>query len=729
MRKLHVASSIGIISCKVPHTNNSDLTRVRLNNAMKTYTKCDELTAAVNSIIEIIDWKVLGMKDLADKPRFAAWKEAVSSVVEVVDSVHKIVRITHEIPLTVIVAERFCKWHERVGWENEGHPFPNWRLIMHPDKATFDDHPWLQTVERHFDLQCTGFKTSAFPPAAEPSLETLPKDMSCKGKEKVSDAEVKAMIGDDDGEDELVDEDAEMGGDTVHYEPARGQPSMRQVAASGSRQPAHQSRTPKPKLVKQEEVDELDEEDDEEEDVDMDRPGTSSHPGPQSTGRGRSQPGDGVHPATEPSGLTALPSNNCCDKCTDTNVPCIRKQKGPKEKTPATPSQRNPSHANKDNDADYTTTHPEKKPRTSNTSKCPPESRSQPVVMIPHGRPVIRLPARPAPNPTHISHAVSDQHSLTTTPAPGPSAIATSRGTNPTNSAPIPSVPNPPTAPTPQQQPSSLFEVDVCDELNQLFQFCDTISAQMLEVKTRLNVFDGRRQAATPGLFEERMQTMADDVAEVMSHQKSSEKKVHTVVRQITGEYAALSLRQMASDQRLDSAIRAIEALQLEVVALAAGQLPPADNPTSGLVAPPPPSDDGNNVMAGSGHPGDAEISRMEGDPAGESMAMQEGQFDRGHPGDGELRPGAMQVTAAASTIPNICCEPPPKEYQSRSNVAGWTDGGLQPAEGTVYSYHGRADLADRPVGLEWERQSEDVDAMGRYVQGVFSDTEFPPSQ
>ncbi|KAI6151115.1 hypothetical protein BKA82DRAFT_34872 [Pisolithus tinctorius] len=242
---------------------------------MKTYTKHDELTATANSIIEIIDRKVLGTKDLADKLRFVAWKEAVSSVVEVVDSVCEIARIMHEIPLTVIAAERFCKWHERVGQENEGHPFLNWRLITHPDKATFDDHPWLQTVKRRFDLQHTGFKTSAFPPAAELSSETLPKDASHKGKEKVSDAEVKAMIGDDNGEDELADEDAEMGGDTVRYEPARGQPSMRQVATSGSCQPARRSRMPKPKLVKQEEVDELDEEDDEEEDVDMDRPGVN----------------------------------------------------------------------------------------------------------------------------------------------------------------------------------------------------------------------------------------------------------------------------------------------------------------------------------------------------------------------------------------------------------------------------------------------------------------------
>ncbi|KAI6145089.1 hypothetical protein BKA82DRAFT_27854 [Pisolithus tinctorius] len=125
---------------------------------------------------------------------------------------------------------------------------------MHPGKATFEDHPWLQMVGRHSDLQHTSFKTSAFPPAAELSLETLLKAVSCKGKEKVLDAEVKVMTGDDNGEDELVDEDAEMGGDT----------------------PACLSWTPKPKLVKQEEVDELDEEEDQEEDVDMDRPGPSS---------------------------------------------------------------------------------------------------------------------------------------------------------------------------------------------------------------------------------------------------------------------------------------------------------------------------------------------------------------------------------------------------------------------------------------------------------------------
>ncbi|KAI6141226.1 hypothetical protein BKA82DRAFT_22733 [Pisolithus tinctorius] len=344
---------------------------------MKTYTKCDELTAAVNSIIEIIDWKVLGTKDLADKPRFVAWKEAVSRVVEVVDSMCEIARITHEIPLTVIVAKRFCKWHERVGRENEGHPFPKWGLIMNPDKATFDDHPWLQTIERRFDLQCTSFKMSAFPPAAEPLSEMLLKATSCKGKEKALDAEVKVMIGDDDGKDEMADEDAEMGGDTIHYKPAQGWPSMRQVATSGSRQPARRSQMPKPKLVKQEEVDELDEEDDEEEDVDMDRPVKIV--------------------------VTSVPTPTC----------------------PAFGSKKNPSHtrtkkrsrsslhpddedANDDDDADYATTHPEKKPRTSNASKCPPESWSHPVVMIPHGRPVIHLPVRLAPNPTHVSHAHLD---------------------------------------------------------------------------------------------------------------------------------------------------------------------------------------------------------------------------------------------------------------------------------------------------------------------------------
>ncbi|KAI6009546.1 hypothetical protein F5J12DRAFT_782059 [Pisolithus orientalis] len=246
VQNLHIASSIGIISHKVPHTNSFDLTCVHLNSAMKIYTKHDKLTAAVNSIIEIIDWQVHGMKDLADKLRFAAWKEAVRRVVEVVDSMCEIVRMVHEIPLTIIAAKRFCKWHERVGQENEGLPFPKWRLIMHTDKATFDDNPWLQTVERHFYLQHTGFKMSTFPPAAEPLLETLPKAMSCKGKEKALDAEVKVMIGDDNGEDELADEDAEMGGDTIHYEPAQGWPSMQQVAASGSCQPAWLSQTPKP---------------------------------------------------------------------------------------------------------------------------------------------------------------------------------------------------------------------------------------------------------------------------------------------------------------------------------------------------------------------------------------------------------------------------------------------------------------------------------------------------
>ncbi|KAI6142380.1 hypothetical protein BKA82DRAFT_4018112 [Pisolithus tinctorius] len=421
MQNLHIASSIGIISCKVPHTNNFDPTCVHLNSAMKTYTKCDELASAVKSIVKIIDQKVHGSKDLADKLRFVAWKEAVRRVAEVVDSVCNIVRSMHKIPLTVIVAKRFCKWHERVGWETEGHPFPKWRLIMHPDKAHFNNHPWLQTVERCFDLQCTGFKTSAFPPAAQPLLETLPKAASHKGKEKALDTEVKAMIEDDNGEDELSN---------------------------------RQSWTPKPKLVKQEEVDELDEEN-QDEDMAMDMPG------------------------------------------------CLQK-----------------------------------KPCTSNNaSKPPPQSQSHPVVMIPQGWPV-----------------------------------------------------------------------DVWEELNQLFQFHDTISAQMLQVKMRLNAVDGCQQATTPGLVEECIE-------------------------------------------------------------------------------------DGNDGMAGSGDCGDDGMGRLEGDLAVGSMAMQEAQFDQGQLQDVGTR------------------NAPPKASQTGSDVTGLTNKGLQ------------------PVGMEWEHQSEDVGTLGGYIQGVFSDTECPPSQ
>ncbi|KAI6147423.1 hypothetical protein BKA82DRAFT_35255 [Pisolithus tinctorius] len=664
MRNLHIASSIGIISRKVPQTNNFVPTCVHLNSAMKTYTKHDELASAAKSIVEIIEQKVHGTKDYADKPRFAAWKDAVRRVAEVVDSVRNIARITHEIPLTIIAAERFCKWHKRVGWETEGHPFLKWRLITHPDKAYFNDHPWLQTVERRFDLQRTGFQTSAFPPAAQPSSETLLEAAICKGKEKASDAEVKAMIKDDNGEDELVDEDAEMGGDTIDYEHARGWQSTRQGAASGSRQSNHWSRTPKPKLVKHEEVDELDEEN-HDEDTAMDMP-----------------------------------------------------------------------DANNDDDEDYTTGHPQKKPRTSNNAgKLPPQSWSRPVVMIPQGRPVIRLPARSAPNPTQGSRSESDQRSRITTPAAGPSTIAAPRGTD---------LPNPPSAPMPQRQPSSLFEVNVREELNQLFQFRDTMSVQMLQVKTRLNAVNGHRQAATPGLVEERMRTMADDVAEVTSRQTSTEKKVDKTVRQMADQYVALASRQTLSEQKLDSAIRAIDALRLEVVALAAGRLPPPDDPTSGLIAPPPPSEDGNDAMEGSQHCGDDEMGGLEDDLAVGSMVTQEAQFDQGQSQDvgarnnsgmegngrdGQLQPGASRVTATASMIPNIRCEAPPEASQTRSDVAGPTNEGLQLGKSAVYSYHGRTDLEDRPVGMEWQHQSEDVGTLGGYIQGVFSDTECPPSQ
>ncbi|KAI6137877.1 hypothetical protein BKA82DRAFT_35317 [Pisolithus tinctorius] len=513
---------------------------------------------------------------------------------------------------------------------------------MHPDKAHFNDHPWLQTVERCFDLQRTGFQTSAFPPAAQPLSETLPKAAIHKGNEKASDAEVKAMMEDDDGEDELVDEDAEMGGDTIDYKHAWGRQLTRQGAASGSRQSNRQSQMPKLKFVKHKEVDELDEEN-HDEDVAMDMP-----------------------------------------------------------------------DANDDDDEDYTTGCLQKKPRTSNNAgKLPPQSWSRPVVMIPQGRPVIRLPARSAPNPTQGSRSESDQHSRITTLAAGPSTIAAPRGTD---------FPNPPSAPMPQRQPSSLFKVDVREELNQLFQFRDTMSAQMLQVKTRLNAVDGQ----------------------VTSCQTSTEKKVDKTVRRMADQYGALASRQTLSEQKLDSAIRAIDTLWLEVIALAAGRLLPPDDPMSGLIAPPPPSEDGNDAMEGSRHCGDDEMGRLEDDPAIGSMVMQEARFDQGQSqdvgtrnnsgmegngGDGQLQPGASRVTATASMIPNIRCKAPPEASQTGLDVAGLTNEGLQLGKSAVYSYHGRTNLEDRPVGMEWQHQSEDVGTLGGYVQGVFSDTECPPSQ
>ncbi|KAI6142204.1 hypothetical protein BKA82DRAFT_4018321 [Pisolithus tinctorius] len=279
--------------------------------------------------------------------------------------------------------------------------------------------------------------------------------MSRKGKEKALDTEVKAMIEDDDGEDELVDEDAEMGGEMIDYEHAWGWQSMQQGAASGSHQSNHQSWMPKPKLVKQEEIDELDEEN-QDKDMAMDMPG-----------QGRSRTGNRVQPAADPSGPTVAPSKHRCEKCTDADMPSIHKPIGicqrcrkhkikctfatphpTKDKTLATPSQWNPSHAqskkrshsspshddedvNNDDSKDYMMGHPQKTPHTSNnTSKPPPQSQSCPVVMIPQGWPVIHLPARLAPNPTQGSHSESNQHSWITTLAAGPSTIATLRGTD-----------------------------------------------------------------------------------------------------------------------------------------------------------------------------------------------------------------------------------------------------------------------------------------------------------
>ncbi|KAI6141257.1 hypothetical protein BKA82DRAFT_28672 [Pisolithus tinctorius] len=217
--------------------------RFTLNDAMSTYNTHVELENAAKSILEIIESQVNGSRDFADKLRFAAWKAGVRVVAAVVDSMREIARVTQQIPLTLIAAEKFCKWHERVGYKREGHPFPKWRQITHPEKADLAGHLWLQSVEECVHSTRTGTSMAPIPPTPKPKSAKLLKAASQKGKEKALAAEVEQMMQVDDrnGEGKGVDKDVEMVGHRIDEGRARRPSITNEQAMSTSCLPSRES--------------------------------------------------------------------------------------------------------------------------------------------------------------------------------------------------------------------------------------------------------------------------------------------------------------------------------------------------------------------------------------------------------------------------------------------------------------------------------------------------------
>ncbi|KIN93853.1 hypothetical protein M404DRAFT_35665 [Pisolithus tinctorius Marx 270] len=559
---------------------------------MSTYNAHVELENAAKSILEIIESQVNGLRDFADKPRFVAWKAGVRAVAAVVDSVHKIACITQQIPLTLIAAEKFCKWHERVGYEREGHLFPKWRQITHPEKADLAGHLWLQSIEERVHSTHAGTSMAPIPPTPKPKSAKLSKVASQKGKEKASAAEVEQMtqVDDRDGEGKGVDKDVEMVGHQIHEGRARGLSITNERAASTSHLPSRESRTPRPKVIKQEMVeedkeDELDDDEDLHVALDAGQPGTSTHLQPHSTAPAitappKSTPGRGPCDTCVRHNVTCTPRTmGSCAQCKHCKICCSQSDLCPsKGSTPGTSSGQNRSCACSKKWSRSTTTpsddkqldkpdRPAKKPHQ--TPAVTPIPKSCPVVLIPQGRPVICLPARPAWTTSQVLPAQPQQclqPTHTAMPGAGPSRTPQSSMITAHEQNAAPSTRTPQSAPTPQLQPPTLFKVDMRNELNQLFFFHKSISVQMVEVKKWLNAMDSHRQAAMPGLVEDRM--------------------------------------------KLDCAIRAIEALCLQVVGHTEGPPDAIENSTTAMTALPPPDEESMDGMEGLGSSAKGPLSR-----------------------------------------------------------------------------------------------------------------------
>ncbi|KAI6142741.1 hypothetical protein BKA82DRAFT_4360535 [Pisolithus tinctorius] len=652
---------------------------------MSTYNAHAELENAAKSILEIIESQVNGLRDFADKPRFAAWKAGVRAVAAVVDSVCEIARVTQQIPLTLIAAEKFCKWHERVGYEREGHPFPKWRQITHPEKADLAGHLWLQSVEEREHSTRAGTSMAPIPPTPKPKSAKPSKAASQKGKEKASAAEVEQMtqVDDRDGEGKGVDKDVEMEGHRIDEGRARGPSIANERAASTSRLPSRESRTPRPKVIKQEmveedEEDELDDDEDPHVALDAGQPGTSTRLQPHSTAPAitappKSTPGRGPCDTCVRRNVTCTPrTKGSCAQCKHRKIRCSQSDPRPsKSSTPGTSSGRNRSRARSKKRSRSTTTpsddeqldkpdRPAKKPRQ--TPAVTPIPKSRPVVLIPRGRPVIRLPARPARTTSQVLPAQPQQRlqpPRTAMPGAGPSRTPQSSMITAHEQNAAPSTRTPRSAPTPQLQPPTLFEVDVRDELNQLFVFRESISAQMGEVKKRLNAMDGRRQAATPGLVEDRMRSMAD-------------------------ELACVSSRQASTDRKLDCAIRAIEALRLQVVGRAEGPPDAIENSTTAMTAPPPPDEESMDGMEGLGSSAKVPLSRSVSGFAVDEVAggvaerqaagIEEHLLDSGPCNEDQMvdwdgGQEQREDSAGHPTTPSAIAVAPPLHPQTESNV------------------------------------------------------------
>ncbi|KAI6130698.1 hypothetical protein EDD16DRAFT_1700654 [Pisolithus croceorrhizus] len=264
-----------------------------------------KLDAAVARIWTIYKERIINLEEMNDMERFESWKSAVKGMADELIAVQPIIAKTDKVPATLIGVSKFVRWSEDIG--SEDHLFPVWKTAMKPTDDDIADHPWQLTAARRFDAQQYGITLHAVPSETEPGTSTVQVAVNRLGKAPeigrhqdvivaqhtpaaVSDvwADIRAVKGEEMEQRESEDE--------VEEEPARGRSSKRRLVRSRSR----------PSSVRRDNAGEFDE-------LADDAPGASKAAHTSKPKYGRAQLADRETPPPNP---------NACAMCVARKVVC-----------------------------------------------------------------------------------------------------------------------------------------------------------------------------------------------------------------------------------------------------------------------------------------------------------------------------------------------------------------------------------------------------------------------
>ncbi|KAI6038697.1 hypothetical protein EDC04DRAFT_2896036 [Pisolithus marmoratus] len=199
---------------------------------MKFVKTSPQLMDAVQCILHIYERSIINSGGLEEAEMHELWRKGVLEILEMLESVRPIANRTDTVLCMLIGVDMYIHWMENMGLD--GVLFPKWKKALFPNDNSITGHPWLLTVECHYDTMgwqlqkpqpmlvqeatTSATTTLILPPSSVGNMRWTPHTASHKGKERALSEEMEAKSMDtrqdhnlyNDGESEVSKKMAEV---------------------------------------------------------------------------------------------------------------------------------------------------------------------------------------------------------------------------------------------------------------------------------------------------------------------------------------------------------------------------------------------------------------------------------------------------------------------------------------------------------------------------------------